>query len=153
MPRLSKAGGVGLPPSQRDFDNELVGPDGSKGLRRLPCILLIALGLVVAEAALIFNRAVQGDIWKFWIGPCLFLWIVLILRQRFLNIGIGGKMFEFIWIPVYNVFIIMRLMSLPEQWVLNPKLDFWGWIRYLICSVLSLLCISGYAWVCIEWMS
>ncbi|MCE2793258.1 MAG: hypothetical protein LW697_12515, partial [Blastopirellula sp.] len=62
----------------------------------------------------------------------------------------GGGMFEFIWVPVYNVFILMRLMSLPEQWVLNPKLDLAGWIQYLSFSVLALFCIAGYVWVSIE---
>lgn len=151
MSKLSKTGGVGSSQFQRDLEHRFLPSDDVRGLRRLPCIILIALLLGLVEAAIVFSRQLdQKETWAFWLMPCLFLGILFILRQRFLNIGIGGGMFEFIWVPVYNVFILMRLMSLPEQWVLNPKLDLAGWIQYLSFSVLALFCIAGYVWVSIE---
>ncbi|MCE2793259.1 MAG: hypothetical protein LW697_12520, partial [Blastopirellula sp.] len=96
MSKLSKTGGVGSSQFQRDLEQRFLPSDDVRGLRRLPCIILIALLLGLVEAAIVFSRQLdQKETWAFWLMPCLFLGVLFILRQRFLNIGIGGGMFEF----------------------------------------------------------
>ena len=120
-------------------------------MRRLPSLISIAVLLGLGKlAAIVSDQFGRKTDWSLLIMSIVFLGICLVLRQRFLNTGIGGQMFQFIWVPVINVFILMRLMSLPENWIEKPTFDFVGRIQYALFAICSLVCVFGYALLAAE---